>query len=112
MNQCSGWAQENRNLDYLFFYKDLLHLLEKGNSKLAKSILASIINSVFGDAATYSDHADAVSISFKDSDFPPLKRSSSVVSKTNNQSAAVDIVIIHKSVNSFVARKPVKCCFL
>ena len=48
----------------------------------------------------------------KDPDFHPLKHSSSVnVSKSNNQSAIVHKVTIHKSVNSFVAHKLVSVAF-
>lgn len=57
--------QENRNLDYLLFYKDALHLLEKRNIKLAKSILAPIINPDYGNIATNSIYADAVYFLFK-----------------------------------------------
>ena len=92
----------------MLFYKDSLHLLEKGNTKHAESILAPIINPVYGNTVTNSVYGDVVCFSFQDDDFPPWKHSSSTnVSKNNNQSAAVQKVIIHDSVNSFVARKPV-----
>ena len=74
---------------------------------LTRPILAPIINPVYGDTVINSLYADAVCFLFKDGDFP-LKRTSSInVSKLHNQSAAVHKAIIHKSVNSFVARKPV-----
>ena len=95
-------------LIWFVFYKDSPHLLEKGNTKYAESILAPIINPVYGNTVTNSVYADVVCFSFKDDDFPPWKHSSSAnVSKNNNQSAAVQKVIIHNSVNSFVVRKPV-----
>ena len=59
VDQCSGWTQENENLHYLFF-KDSLHLLEKGNTKLVKYILARVINPVYGNTVTSSVYADAV----------------------------------------------------
>lgn len=39
VDQCSGWIRNNENLDYLLFYNDSLNLVEKGNTKLKKSIL-------------------------------------------------------------------------
>ena len=36
--QDHGWTFPNGSLDFSLFYKDLLHLIEKGNVKLAKAI--------------------------------------------------------------------------
>ena len=40
--QDNGWTFANGSLDCSLFYKDMLHLIEKGNVKLAKSITLSI----------------------------------------------------------------------
>ena len=40
--QDHGWAFANCSLDYSLFYKDLIHLIEQGNIKLAKSIKLTI----------------------------------------------------------------------
>ena len=55
----SGWTQENQNLDYLLFDKDSFHLLEKGNTKLAKSLLALMINSDYGNTVINSVYIEA-----------------------------------------------------
>ena len=36
--QDHGWTLANSSLNYFFFYKGLLHLIEQGNAKLAKEI--------------------------------------------------------------------------
>ena len=64
-----------------------------------------MINPVYGNSVTNSVYADAVCFWFKDDDFPPLKHPSSVVFKSSSQRAVVHKVLIHKSVNSFVAYK-------
>ena len=70
--------------------------------------LISILNPVYGDTFTNSVYADAVYFLFKDGNFPPLKHLSYVnVSKSSSQTVVVHKVLIHKSVNSFVAFKPV-----
>ena len=40
--QDHGWTLANGSLDCSLFYKDLLHLIEQGNVKLAKSIALTI----------------------------------------------------------------------
>ena len=40
--QDHGWTFANGSLDCSLFYKDMFHLIEKGNDKLAKSITFSI----------------------------------------------------------------------
>ena len=96
---------EKGNLDYLLFHMDSINLAEKGNAELAISILAPIINPVYGNTVTKSVYTDAVCFLFNRDDSPLLKHSSSVdVSKTNNQSAVIHKVIIHEFVNSFVTR--------
>ena len=39
VNQNNGWTLNNGTLDFSLFYSDGLHLVEKGNLKLGKSIL-------------------------------------------------------------------------
>ena len=103
-----GWTQEIGNLNCLLLYMDSLHLLVKANTKLVKFILTPIISPAFGNTVTNSVYADVVYFLFKDDHFHPLKHSSSVnVSEINNQSAVVHKVIIHKYLNTFVARKHV-----
>ena len=93
---------------WLFDILQGLQLLEKRNINLDESILAPIINLVYGNFFTNSACTDAVCFSFKDGYFPPFKHwSSANVSRSNNQSAPIQKAIIHKSVNSFVARKSV-----
>ena len=42
INLNNGWTLNNGTLDFLLFYSDALHLVEKGNLKLGKSILKAI----------------------------------------------------------------------
>ena len=42
INQNKGWTLNNGALDFSLFYSDGLHLAEKGNLKLGKSILKAI----------------------------------------------------------------------
>lgn len=58
-------------------------------------------------------YTTVVCFSFKEGDFLLLKHSTSVNDcKSNNQSAVVHRVIIHKSVHSFLAREPVNVASL
>ena len=52
---------------------DSSHLLKKENKKFAKSILAPIINPVYGNAVTYSVYVAVLWSWFKDGDFLPVK---------------------------------------
>ena len=61
--QDHGWTFANGSLDCSLFYKDMLHLIEKGNVKLAKSITISITSrynhsnlSSTNSNKSYSDH--------------------------------------------------------
>lgn len=54
MEQSVGWTQRNENLDSYLFYLDSLHLLEEGNIKPVKSLLAPMINFVYGNTVTSS----------------------------------------------------------
>ena len=78
------WTFANGSLDCSLFYKDLLHLIEKGNNKLTKSITLTItsrynyINLIFTNSNTsYSDITwwkvqSTISFSLNEHDFPPL----------------------------------------
>ena len=82
--QDHGWTFANDSLDCSLFYKDLLHLIEQGNIKLAKSITLTI-NSGYKDinlsstnnSTSYSDITrqkvqSTISFSLNEHDFPPL----------------------------------------
>ena len=73
VDQCNDWKQENWNPYYLFFYKCSLHLLEKWNTKLAKSILPPVINSVYGNIVSNSVYTNILYVLLRDDDFSPLK---------------------------------------
>ena len=83
VEQCNGWTQENRSLDYSLFYKDSLHLLEKGNTKRAKFTLAPIINPVYSNTVIDLAYYGVECFLFKKGDFSPLKPSSSYTFKSN-----------------------------
>ena len=82
--QDHGWTFANGSLDCSLFYKDLLHLIEQGNIKLAKSITLTItsrykdiiLSSTTGNTS-YSDIKrqkvqSTISFSLNEHDFPPL----------------------------------------
>ena len=48
IDQSKGWALDNGTLDFSLFYSDGLHLIEKGNLKLGKSILKVIDATITG----------------------------------------------------------------
>ena len=47
-DQSKGWILDNGTLDFLLFYSDGLHLVQKGNLKLGKSILKVIDSTITG----------------------------------------------------------------
>ena len=51
----NDWIMPNGELDYSLFYKDNLHLVEKGNEKLATSIYKNILN--LNDFSKQAAHA-------------------------------------------------------
>ena len=60
-------ALNNSTLDFSLFYPDALHLVEKGNLKLSKSILKAI------DSITNANpYKSAVCFNLNECDFPPL----------------------------------------
>ena len=82
--QDHGWTFANGSLDCSLFYKDLLHLIEQGNIKLAKSITLTITSrykdsnlSSTNSNTSYSDITrqkvkSTISFSLIEHDFPPL----------------------------------------
>ena len=48
IDQSKGWTLDNGTLDFSLFYSDGLHLVQKGNLKLGKSILKAIDSTVTG----------------------------------------------------------------
>ena len=82
--QDHGLTFTNGSLDCSLFYKDLLHLIEQGNIKLAKSITLTITSrykdinlSSTSSITSYSDITrqkvqSTISFSLHEYDFPPL----------------------------------------
>ena len=82
--QDHGWTFANGSLDCSLFYKDLLHLIEQGNVKLAKSITLTITSRCnhtnlysTNSNTSYSDITrqkvqSTISFSLNEHDFPPL----------------------------------------
>ena len=62
-----GWKLNNCALDFLLFYSDGLHLVEKGNLKVGKSVLKA--NKFNSNANPYKN---AVWSNLNKCDFPPL----------------------------------------
>ena len=48
IDQSKGWPLDNNALDFSLFYSDGLHLVQKGNLKLGKSILKAIDSTITG----------------------------------------------------------------
>ena len=57
IDQSKGWTLDNGTLDFSLFYSDGLHLVQKGNLKLGKSILKAIDSTITGSRipCRYSD---------------------------------------------------------
>ena len=82
--QDHGWTFANGSLDCSLFYKDMLHLIDKGNVKLAKSITLSITSryshinlSSTNSNTSYSDITrqkvqSTISFLLNEHYFPPL----------------------------------------
>ena len=76
--QDHGWTFTSGSLDCSLFYKDILHLIEKGNVKLAKSITLSITSIILTNSNTsYSDITrqnvqSTISFLLNEYGFPPL----------------------------------------
>ena len=67
INQNNGWILNNGALDFSLFYSDGLHLIEKGNLKLGKSILKEIDSN-----SNPNPYKNAVCFNLNECDFPPL----------------------------------------
>ena len=67
INQNYGWTLNNSTLDFSLFYSDGLHLVEKGNLKLRKSILKAIDSN-----SNANPYKNAVCFNLNECDFPPL----------------------------------------
>ena len=71
INLNNGWTLNNGTLDFSLFYSDALHLVEKGNLKLGKSVLKAIDS--FSNANPYKS---AVCFNLNECDSPqPATRS-------------------------------------
>ena len=67
INQNSGWTLNNGALNFSLFFSDGLHLVEKGNLKLGKSILKAIDSN-----SNANPYKNAVCFNLNECDFPPL----------------------------------------
>ena len=96
--QDHGWTFANGSLDCSLFYKDLLHLIEQGNIKLAKSITLTITSrykdinlSSTNSNTSYSDITrqevqSTISFSLNVDDFPPLSNVCQPISSNFSES--------------------------
>ena len=95
INLNNGWTLNNGTLDFLLFYSDALHLVEKRNLKLGKSIL-KVIDSISNSNPSKS----AVCFNLNKFDFPPLP------------SPAIRPKPLHSPLKcAGPVRKPVRCFF-
>ena len=120
------WILSNGPYDCFPFYEDSLHLVKKGNVKLAKSIVSTVTaqnnlinfsfknrNTLYNDVPKQSVPA-IISFSFMEDDFPPLTSVCQPASKSGNCSNHVttrSIVvssIVSEHVKRFYQCKPVK----
>ena len=67
INQNNWWTRNNDTSDFLLFYSDALHLVEKGNLKLGKSIFKAIDSN-----SNANPYKNAVCFNLNECDFPPL----------------------------------------
>ena len=96
--QDHGWTLASGSLDCSLFYKDLLHLIEQGNIKLAKSISLTITSrykdinlSSTNSNTSYSDITrqevqSTISFSLNEHDFPPLSNVCQPISSNVSES--------------------------
>ena len=95
INLNNGWTLNNGTLGFLLFYSDALHLVEKRNLKLGKSIL-KVIDSISNSNPSKS----AVCFNLNKFDFPPLP------------SPAIRPKPLHSPLKcAGPVRKPVRCFF-
>ena len=70
INQINGWTLNNGALDFSLFLSGGLHLVEKGNLKLDKSILKAIDSN-----SNANSYKNSVCFNLNECDFPPLPSS-------------------------------------
>ena len=88
-------------MDFALFYSYALHLVEKGNLKLGKSILKAIDS--FSNANPYKS---AVCFNLNECDFPSLLSLATISKPLHSPVKCVGRKSVHKPV-----RKPVRCFF-
>ena len=74
INQTNGWTLNNGALDFSLFYLDGLHLVEKDNLKLGKSILKAIDSN-----SNANPNKNAVWFNLNECDFPPISSQQSQI---------------------------------
>ena len=71
IDQSVGWTYKNGELDPVLFYKDSLHLVEKGNVKLAESFCSTRMSSTNVSVSPYnSSYANSVYFKIREKEFP------------------------------------------
>ena len=119
--QDHGWTFANGSLDCSLFYKDLLHLIEQGNIKLAKSITLTITSrykdvnlSSTNSNTSYSDITrqkvqSTISFSLNEHDFPTLSNvcqpilSNVSESRLHQRKPASNVKLVSVQVSPFYA---------
>ena len=76
IDQSKGWTLDNGTLDFSLFYSDGLHLVQKGNLKLGKSILKAIDSTITGSKIPirYKNTVCSTDFNLNLEDFPTLPR--------------------------------------
>ena len=76
IDQSKGWTLDNGTLDFSLFYSDGLHLIEKGNLKLGKSILKEIDSTITGSKipSRYKNTVCSTDFNLNLEDFSTLPR--------------------------------------
>ena len=76
IDQSKGWTLDNGTLDFSLFYSDGLHLIEKGNLKLGKSILKAIDSTITGSKipSRYKNTVCSTDFNLNLENFPTLPR--------------------------------------
>ena len=67
IHQNSGWTLNNGALNFSLFFSDGLHLVEKGNLKLGKSIVKATDSN-----SNANSYKNAACFNLNECDFPPL----------------------------------------
>ena len=76
IDQSKGWTLDNGTLDFSLFYSDGLHLVQRGNLKLGKSILKEIASTITGSRipSRYKNAVCSTDFNLNLEDFPTLPR--------------------------------------